>query len=53
MTKVGEHITLDIIGTKREYDSAFFEKLGYRLEKTQADFWGKGLHLHQVVKSIG
>ena len=27
MTKVGEHITLDIIGTKKEYDSSFFESL--------------------------
>ena len=27
MTKVGEHITLDIIGTKKEYSSSFFEKL--------------------------
>ena len=27
MTKVGEHITLDIIGTKKEYDSSFFENL--------------------------
>ena len=27
MTKVGEHITLDIIGTEKEYDSSFFENL--------------------------
>ena len=27
MTKVGEHITLDIIGTKKVYDSSFFENL--------------------------
>ncbi|MDA9604325.1 adenosylmethionine decarboxylase [Candidatus Pelagibacter sp.] len=27
MTKVGEHITLDIIGTVKEYDSAVFEKV--------------------------
>ena len=33
MTKVGEHITLDIIGTKKEYDSAFFEKLVYKIAK--------------------
>ena len=26
-TKVGEHITLDILGTKKEDDSAFYEKL--------------------------
>ena len=27
MTKVGEHITLDIIGTTKEYDSSFYEKV--------------------------
>ena len=27
MTKVGEHITLDIIGTKKEYDPSFYERL--------------------------
>ena len=42
-----------IVITTSQKTSAFFEKLDYRLEKTQADFWGKGLHLHQVVKSIG
>ena len=26
MTKVGEHITLDIIGTIKEYDPSVFEK---------------------------
>ena len=29
MVKVGEHITLDIIGTKKEYSPSFFEKLIY------------------------
>ena len=33
MTKVGEHITLDIIGTKREYDPTFYEKLVYKIAK--------------------
>ena len=33
MTKVGEHLTLDIIGTKKEYESFFFEKLLYRIAK--------------------
>ena len=42
-----------IVITTSQKTSAFFVKLGYKLEKTQADFWGKGLHLHQVVKSIG
>ena len=27
MTKVGEHITLDIIGTDKEYDPSVYEKV--------------------------
>ena len=26
MTKVGQHITLDIIGTTKEYDPSLFER---------------------------
>ena len=33
MTKVGEHITLDIIGTTQEYKPAFFEKIVYKIAK--------------------
>ncbi len=33
--KVGEHITLDIIGTKKEYSPSFFEKLLYIDAKKQ------------------
>ena len=33
MTKVGEHITLDIIGTTKEYDPSFYEKLVYKIAK--------------------
>jgi len=33
MTKVGEHITLDIIGTTQEYKPAFFEKIAYKIAK--------------------
>ena len=33
MTKVGEHVTLDIIGTEKEYNSKFFEKLVYKIAK--------------------
>ncbi len=33
MIKVGEHITLDIIGTTQEYDPNFFEKLVYKIAK--------------------
>ncbi len=33
MTKVGEHITLDIIGTKKEYETSFYEKLVYKIAK--------------------
>ena len=31
MTKVGEHITLDIVGTTKEYSPEFFEKLVYKI----------------------
>ena len=31
MIKVGEHVTLDIIGTKKEYDSSFFENLVHKI----------------------
>ena len=33
MTKVGEHITLDIIGTTKEYSPEFFEKMVYKIAK--------------------
>ena len=33
MTKVGEHITLDIIGTTREYDPKLFEKVIFKIAK--------------------
>ena len=33
MTKVGEHITLDIIGTTQEYESEFFVKLVDKIAK--------------------
>ena len=33
MTKVGEHITLDIVGTTKEYSPEFFEKLVYKIAK--------------------
>ena len=33
MVKVGEHITLDIIGSNKEYDPSFFEKLIYKIAK--------------------
>ena len=33
ITKVGEHITLDIVGAKKEYDPVFFEKLVYKIAK--------------------
>ena len=31
MEKVGEHITLDIIGTKKEYEPSFFESLVHKI----------------------
>ena len=33
MIKVGEHITIDIIGTKKEYGPSFYEKLVYKIAK--------------------
>ena len=33
MTKVGEHITLDIIGTSKEYDPSVFEKVIHDIAK--------------------
>ncbi len=33
MTKVGEHIVLDIIGTSQEYDPSFYEKIIYKIAK--------------------
>ena len=33
MTKVGEHITLDIIGARKEYDPSFFENLIHKISK--------------------
>ena len=33
MVKVGQHVTLDIIGTKKEYSPSFFEKLIYKIAK--------------------
>ena len=30
MTKVGEHVTLDIIGTTQEYDPSLFESVIYK-----------------------
>jgi spermidine synthase len=33
MTKVGEHVTLDIIGTTQEYDPSLFENIIYEIAK--------------------
>ena len=33
MIKVGEHITLDIIGTTKEYDSSVYEKVIHKIAK--------------------
>ena len=33
MTKVGEHITLDIIGTNKEYDPSVYEKVIHDIAK--------------------
>ena len=31
--KVGEHVTLDIIGTKKEYEPSFYESLVHKIAK--------------------
>ena len=33
MTKVGEHITIDIIGTTKEYDPSKYEKVIHEIAK--------------------
>ena len=33
MTKVGEHVTLDIIGTTQEYDPSLFESVIHKIAK--------------------
>ena len=33
MTKVGEHITIDIIGTSKEYDPSIYEKAIHDISK--------------------
>ena len=33
MVKVGEHVTIDIIGTKKEYSPSFLEKIVYKIAK--------------------
>ena len=35
MTKVGEHVTLDIIGTTQEYDPHYLRVLFIKLQKLQ------------------
>ena len=33
--KVGEHVTLDIIGTRKEYEPSFYESLVHKIAKKQ------------------
>ena len=33
MTKVGEHVTLDFIGVKKDYSQKFYEKIIYKIAK--------------------
>jgi len=33
MIKVGEHITLDFLGVKKEYSKSFYEKIIYKIAK--------------------
>ena len=43
MTKVGEHIILDIIGTTKEYDPSVFEKVINEIAKAATAFIEKCL----------
>ena len=57
MIKVGEHITLDIIGTTKEYDPSVYEKVIYKIDKaanvTILNISKYGLVLcHRMVNSI-
>ena len=33
MKKVGEHVTIDFLGVKREYTPEFYNKVIYKIEK--------------------
>ena len=33
MTKVGEHVTIDFIGVKKDYSQKFYEKIIYKIAK--------------------
>ena len=33
MIKVGEHITLDFLGVKKDYSTSFYEKIIYKIAK--------------------
>ena len=60
MIKVGEHITLDFLGVKKNYSSDFFEKVIYKIAKAAKveilkvashKFEPQGFTLPQVKKS--
>ena len=35
MIKVGEHITLDFLGVKKDYSPEFYEKVIYKIAKAE------------------
>ena len=35
MIKVGEHVTLDFLGVKKEYSPEFYEKIFIKFQKKQ------------------
>ena len=41
MIKVGEHITLDFIGVKKDYSQKFYEKIIYKIAKLAKVFSSK------------
>ena len=50
MIKVGEHITLDIIGTTKEYDPKVFEKAGYKDKNLSGFAFGMGPERIAMIK---
>ncbi len=50
MTKVGEHITLDFIGVKKDYSQKFYEKIIYKIAKL-AKVEILGINSHKFEKS--
>ena len=47
MIKVGEHITIDFLGVKKDYSPEFYEKVIYKIAKAASDVYKRpGFSLH-------